>query len=142
MGMLIYKKRHKKKIIARSVNKYLSRVMFAFYGMKAAVSSVLMPKQVETARRVISRITKRTGKVVIRVFFTEPITKKALASRMGKGVGPVKLWIARIPKGMVFLEIGNVSKLLAFKAFKAASLRLPMKVEFVSRDVYTKTKFN
>jgi large subunit ribosomal protein L16 len=90
MQTIIYKKRHKKKIVSKT-QEYVGNIYFGYFGLKAMTTGVLTAKQIETARRVISRMTKRSGKVYIRVFFHHPLTKKPSLSRMGKGVGAIKL---------------------------------------------------
>ena len=89
MKVKVYKKIHKIKISAL-INKKLSTIKYGVHGLKTITPGVLTAKQIETARRVISRATKRIGKVFIRVFFNLPITKKPLLSRMGKGCGVIK----------------------------------------------------
>jgi large subunit ribosomal protein L16 len=86
-----YKKLHnnKKKIIV--LKQFLSIIKFGFCGLKALNYGYLNGKQLEIVRRVIARITKRVGKIIIRIFFFQSITKKPLLSRMGKGAGPIKL---------------------------------------------------
>ena len=137
MQIVKYKKQYKKKFNTVKTE-FLGTVQVGSYGLKAISSGFLTAKQLETARRVIARITKRTGKILIRVFFNQPLTKKPLLTRMGKGSGPIKNWVLYVKKGIVILETNNISKKLAFKAFKAASLRLPVNVDFVSREVYSK----
>ena len=128
----IYIKQHKIKI-SSLMNKKLTTIKYGFYGLKIVTPGILTPKQIETARRVISRETKRIGKIFIRIFFSLPITKKPLMSRMGKGCGVIKKWIAVVKSGTVILEINGVSKRLAKNALKLASLRLPLKVNIISR---------
>jgi large subunit ribosomal protein L16 len=89
MRINIYKKKHKIKKISL-VKNYAGNIQFGFYGIKSLESGILLTQEVETIRRTISKITKRAGKVLIRVFFSQPITKKPLKSRMGKGVGIIK----------------------------------------------------
>jgi|688.fasta_scaffold2465228_1 large subunit ribosomal protein L16 len=89
MPINIYKKKHKIKKISLVTN-YVGNIQFGFYGIKSLESGILLTQEVETIRRIIARITKRTCKIVIRVFFSQPITKKPLKSRMGKGVGIIK----------------------------------------------------
>lgn len=139
MQIINYKKRHKKKFIT-STTEFLTTIKIGSYGLKAISSGFLTAKQLETARRVIARVTKRVGKILIRVFFNQPLTKKPLLTRMGKGSGPVKGWVFYVKKGIVLLETNNVSKKLAFMAFKSAGLRLPIKLDFIVRDVYNKIK--
>jgi len=89
MRINIYKKKHKKKI-SGLIKNYLGNIKFGVYGIKVLESGILLTEEVETIRRVVSRITKRLSKFIIRVFFFQPITKKPLKSRMGKGVVVIK----------------------------------------------------
>ena len=89
MRINIYKKKHKIKKIS-GIKQYAGNIQFGFYGIKSLESGILLTQEVEAIRRVISRITNRICKVLIRVFFSQPITKKPLKSRMGKGVGIIK----------------------------------------------------
>ena len=90
MEIIKYKKKHKKIIFLNILTKFLGSIQYGYFGIKAISSGVLTVKQVETVRRIFVRITKRTGKLFIRVFFQQPLTAKALMSRMGKGVGSIK----------------------------------------------------
>jgi large subunit ribosomal protein L16 len=89
MGINTYKKYHKKNKILKSERKDLRTVKKGLYGLKALTSGIVTPEQLETARRIVSRITKRIGKIFINVFCNYPQTKKPLLSRMGKGVGGI-----------------------------------------------------
>lgn len=135
MQINIYKKKHKKKKIGL-IKHYSGNIQFGLYGIKAIESGILLTQEIEAIRRVISRITKRTGKLLIRIFFCQPITKKPLKSRMGKGVGIIKFWIAFVKKGMVLLEISYISKNLASLVFKTVNLRFSLKVNLVAREIY------
>jgi len=85
----IFKQKHKLKFQKVTTNS-LGVVKFGSYGLKATASGLITAKQLEAARRVIARTTKRTGKIIIRIFFGQPVTKKPLLTRMGKGSGPIK----------------------------------------------------
>lgn len=85
----LYKKRHKIKNKEKKINNFLGTLKFGEYGLKACSSGELTAKQVESMRRILVQVTRRIGKVKIRVFFQQPITKKPLHSRMGKGCGAV-----------------------------------------------------
>ena len=136
MQKIIYKKQHKKKGNYLSSSKYVGVIQYGVVGLKAAVSGVLTFKQVETARRVIARVMKRSGKIFIRVFFSHPLTKKPLLTRMGKGMGVLKEWVAVVKKGMIIIEVESVKIELGLKALNTASLRLSMKTYVVQRDVW------
>jgi large subunit ribosomal protein L16 len=89
MRIKIYKKKYKIKHIKKT-NNYTGNIQFGTYGLKAMESSIFLSQELEAIRRMVSRLTKRLSKVLIRVFFSQPITKKPLKSRMGKGVGVLK----------------------------------------------------
>jgi large subunit ribosomal protein L16 len=112
-----------------------SKVSFGEYGLKATGRGRITARQIESARRAITRHIKRGGKVWIRVFPDKPITKKPLEVRQGKGKGPVEYWVAQIQPGRVLFEIEGISEALAREAFKLASAKLPFLTTFTSRTV-------
>lgn len=112
-----------------------SSVSFGDYGLKATERGRLTARQIEAARRAISRHVKRGGKMWIRVFPDKPISKKPLEVRMGKGKGSVEYWVAQIRPGSMLYEIQGVSEELAREAFKLAAAKLPVKTVFTSRTV-------
>ncbi|MGH8548263.1 MAG: 50S ribosomal protein L16 [Methylococcales bacterium] len=112
-----------------------SRVSFGEYGLKAVARGRLTARQIESARRAITRHVKRTGKLWIRVFPDQPISKKPLEVRMGKGKGSVEYWIAQIKPGSMLYEIQGVPEETAREAFKLASAKLPIKTKFTIRTV-------
>lgn len=134
MNTILYKKRHKIKLSCIT-KKNANVIKYGFYALKAVVPGVLTAKQVEASRRVVSRETKRIGKIFIRVFFNLAKTKKPLLSRMGKGCGPIKKWIAIVQKGTIILELNGVSKRASINALNAASIKLPLKVSVVERAI-------
>jgi len=85
----LYRKKYKKKL-RNGINKFLGQIQFGFYGVFALESGVLLENQLEVVRRILSRLTKRLSKIFIRISFFQPLTKKPLKSRMGKGVGVIK----------------------------------------------------
>jgi large subunit ribosomal protein L16 len=85
-----YKKYHKKKNICKFEKNKLISIKRGLYAIKTLNSGILTPKQLETARRIIAKITKRLGKIIINIFFKHPLTKKPLLSRMGKGSGNIE----------------------------------------------------
>ena len=111
------------------------KVSFGEYGLKATTRGRLTARQIESARRAITRHVKRGGKIWIRVFPDKPITKKPLEVRMGKGKGSVEYWVAQIKPGSMLYEIQGVSEDLAREAFKLAAAKLPIKTTFASRTV-------
>jgi large subunit ribosomal protein L16 len=112
-----------------------SKVSFGEYGLKSADRGRMTARQIEAARRTITRYVKRGGKLWIRVFPDVPITKKPIEVRQGKGKGNVEYWIAQIQPGRMLYEIEGVSEEVAREAFKLAAAKLPFKTSFVSRTV-------
>ena len=112
-----------------------SKVSFGEYGMKATGRGRVTARQIEAARRTITRKVKRGGKLWILVFPDKPITKKPLEVRQGKGKGNVEYWVALVQPGRVLYEIEGVSEELAREAFALAAAKLPIKTTFVSRTV-------
>ena len=110
-----------------------SKVSFGEYALKATGRGRITARQIEAARRAMTRHIKRGGKVWIRVFPDKPITKKPLEVRQGKGKGPVEYWVALVQPGRVLFEIEGVSEELARDAFKLASAKLPFKAAFAKR---------
>jgi large subunit ribosomal protein L16 len=128
-----YRKLHKGK--NRGLAQRGNKVSFGEFGLKATTRGRITARQIEAARRVISRSVKRTGKVWIRIFPDKPITKKPLEVRMGKGKGNVEYWVALIQPGLMLYEIEGVSEELARDAFRLAAAKLPVQTTFVSRTV-------
>ncbi|MGQ9660122.1 MAG: 50S ribosomal protein L16 [Thermochromatium sp.] len=112
-----------------------NRVSFGEFGLKAIERGRLTARQIEAARRAISRSVKRGGKLWIRVFPDKPITKKPLEVRMGKGKGNVEYWVALVQPGSMLYEIEGVSEELAREAFKLASAKLPVQTRFEKRTI-------
>jgi len=128
-----FRKQHKgrNRGLAQSGNK----VSFGEYGLKATGRGRLTARQIEAARRTITRTVKRGGKLWIRVFPDKPISKKPLEVRMGKGKGNVEYWVAQIQPGRMLYEIEGVSEELAREAFELASAKLPVGTTFVKRMI-------
>jgi large subunit ribosomal protein L16 len=112
-----------------------SSVSFGEFGLKAADRGRMTARQIEAARRTITRRVKRGGKLWIRVFPDKPITKKPLEVRQGKGKGNVEYWVAQIQPGRMLYEIEGVTEELAREAFKLAAAKLPFKTAFAKRTV-------
>lgn len=112
-----------------------SSVSFGEFGLKAVERGRLTARQIEAARRAMTRHVKRDGKIWIRVFPDKPITQKPLEVRMGKGKGSVEYWVAQIQPGKVLFEMEGVSRELAKEAFDLAKAKLPFKVIFEERKV-------
>lgn len=110
-------------------------VSFGEYGLKATAHGVITSRQIEAARRAISRCIKRGGRLWIRIFPDKPMTKKPLEVRQGKGKGPVEYWVSVIRPGKVIFELEGVTKELAEEAFALASAKLPIGTTFVVRTI-------
>lgn len=112
-----------------------NKVSFGDYGLKATTRGRITARQIEAARRTITRHIKRGGKLWIRIFPDKPITKKPLEVRQGKGKGNVEYWVAQIQPGKVLYEIEGIPENLAREAFMLAAAKLPVKTTFVNRTV-------
>ncbi|MBK6961403.1 MAG: 50S ribosomal protein L16 [Porticoccaceae bacterium] len=128
-----FRKQHKGR--NRGLAERGSKVSFGEYGLKAIGRGRLTARQIEAARRVITRRIKRGGKVWIRVFPDKPITQKPLEVRMGKGKGNVEYWVALVQPGRVLYEMEGVPEEVAREAFTLAAAKLPMATTFVKRSV-------
>jgi large subunit ribosomal protein L16 len=112
-----------------------SKVSFGEYGLKATGRGRITARQIEAARRAMTRHIKRGGKIWIRVFPDKPISKKPLEVRQGKGKGNVEYWIAQVQPGRMLYEMEGVSEDIAREAFRLAAAKLPVSTTFVSRTV-------
>lgn len=109
-------------------------VSFGNFALKAIKHGRITSRQIESARRAMTRAIKRQGKVWIRIFPDKPITKKPLEVRMGKGKGNVEYWVALVQPGKILYEIDGVSEELAREAFRLASAKLPIKSAFAFKE--------
>ena len=112
-----------------------SKVSFGEYAVKATGRGRITARQIEAARRTMTRHIKRGGKIWIRIFPDKPITGKPLEVRQGKGKGNVEYWVAQIQPGRVLYEVEGVSEDLAREAFALAAAKLPVQTAFVKRSV-------
>ncbi len=128
-----FRKQHKGR--NRGLAQSGSNVSFGEFGLKAVGRGRITARQIEAARRAITRSVKRGGKLWIRVFPDKPITKKPLEVRMGKGKGNVEYWVALVQPGRMLYEIEGVSEELAREAFKLAAAKLPMQTTFTKRTI-------
>ena len=112
-----------------------TEVNFGEYGLKSTAFGQLTARQIEAARRSISRYVKRGGKMWIRVFPDKPITKKPIEVRMGAGKGGVEYWVAQIQPGRMIYEIEGVDEATAREAFRLAAAKLSVTTQFVTRTV-------
>ncbi len=112
-----------------------SKVSFGEYGLKATTRGRVTARQIEAARRAMTRHIKRGGKIWIRLFPDKPISKKPLEVRQGKGKGNVEYWVAQVQPGRMLYEMEGVSEEIAREAFKLAAAKLPILTSFVTRTV-------
>jgi len=112
-----------------------NKVSFGEYGLKATGRGRITARQIEAARRTMTRRIKRGGKIWIRVFPDKPITEKPLEVRMGKGKGSVEYWIAEVQPGKMLYEMEGVAEDVARDAFTLAAAKLPVPTTFVNRTV-------
>ncbi len=126
-----FRKQHKGR--NRGLAQRGSSVSFGEYGLKTIDRGRLTSRQIEAARRAMTRHVKRGGKIWIRVFPDKPITKKPLEVRQGKGKGNVEYWVALIQPGKVLYEMSGVTEEVAREAFDRASAKLPVRTAFVTR---------
>ncbi|MDC8011536.1 50S ribosomal protein L16 [Tahibacter soli] len=112
-----------------------TKVSFGEYGLKSTEFGALTARQIEAARRCITRFVKRGGKLWIRVFPDKPITKKPIEVRMGSGKGNVEYWVAPVQPGRMLYEIEGVDEASAREAFRLAAAKLSVKTQFVTRTV-------
>jgi len=136
---MLQPKRTKFRKLHKGRNRGLSlrgnKVSFGEYGLKAAERGRITARQIEAARRALTRHIKRGGKVWIRLFPDKPITKKPLEVRQGKGKGNVEYWVCQIQPGRMLYEMEGVSEEIAREAFRLAAAKLPVQTAFVARTV-------
>lgn len=106
---------------------------FGSFGLKALEPERITARQIEAARRAISRAMKRQGRLWIRLFPDVPVSKKPPEVRQGKGKGSVEYWICRVKPGRIMFEVDGVSETIAREAFTLAAAKLPIKTKFVMR---------
>ena len=126
-----FRKAHKGRIHGKA--KGGSKLNFGSYGLKALTAERVTARQIEAARRAMTRHMKRAGRVWIRIFPDKPISKKPAETRMGKGKGPPEYWIANVKPGRIMFEVEGISREEAEVAMKNASYKLPIKTKFVTR---------
>lgn len=112
-----------------------SKVSFGTIGLQSTSRGRLTARQIEAARRAMTRHVKRGGKIWIRVFPDKPISKKPLEVRMGKGKGSVEYWVAEIKPGKMLYEMEGVNEEIAREAFRLAAAKLPVNTRIVTRTV-------
>ncbi len=117
----------------KGVAKGGTELNFGAYGLKALEPERVTARQIEAARRAMTRHMKRAGRVWIRIFPDVPVTKKPTEVRMGKGKGSVEFWAAKVKPGRIMFEIDGVPREVAEEALRLAAMKLPIKCRFVSR---------
>jgi len=135
--MLLPKKvKHRKQFKGRMKGsaKGGTELNFGDFGLQATECGWLSSRQIEAARRAMTRYVKRGGKIWIRIFPDKPLTKKAAETRMGKGKGSPDSWVAVIKPGVMLYEMQGVSEEIAREALRLGAHKLPMKTKFVSRE--------
>ena len=126
-----FRKQHKGRI--HGLAKGGSTLSFGSYGLKALTPERVTARQIEAARRAITREMRRAGRLWIRIFPDVPVTDKPAEVRMGKGKGAVEFWVARVKPGRIMFELGDVDEELARRAFALGAAKLPVKCKFVKR---------
>lgn len=126
-----FRKAHKGRIHGNA--KGGTTLTFGSYGLKATSPDRVTARQIEAARRVITRHMKRAGRVWIRIFPDVPVTQKPAEVRQGKGKGSVEYWVAKVKPGRIMFEIDGVTPDVAKRAFELAAAKLPLKTRFVTR---------
>ena len=128
-----FRKAHKGRIHGLATS--AKDLAFGQYGLKAIEPERVTARQIEAARRALTRHMKRSGQVWIRVYPDVPVTKKPLEVRMGSGKGNVEYWVAKIQPGRMLYEMDGVTETEAREAFRLAAAKLPVPCMFVSRTV-------
>ncbi len=127
-----FRKQHKGRIKGEAKGGF--DLNFGSFGLKAIQPERVTARQIEAARRAMTRHMKRQGRVWIRIFPDVPVTSKPTEVRMGKGKGSVDYWAAKVKPGRVMFEIDGVSDLIAEEALRLAAMKLPIKTRIVRRE--------
>ncbi len=126
-----YRKAHKGRIHGHA--KGGASLNFGSFGLKAMTPGRITSRQIEAARRTLTRHMKRSGRVWIRIFPDVPVSTKPAEVRQGKGKGTPEYWIARVKPGRIMFEVDGVPETVARRAFELASAKLPNQTKFVQR---------
>ena len=126
-----YRKAHKGRIHGNA--KGGTRLVFGAYGLKALRPARITARQIEAARRAVTRHMKRAGRVWIRIFPDVPVSQKPAEVRQGKGKGTPEFWACRVKPGRILFEVDGVSSTVAREAFQLAAAKLPIHTRFVAR---------
>jgi len=126
-----FRKQHKGRIHGLASSG--TQLNFGAFGLKATTPGRVTARQIEAARRAITRHMKRAGRVWIRIFPDVPVSKKPTEVRMGKGKGAPELWVARVKPGRIMFEIDGVPEPIAGEALRLGAAKLPIRTRFVER---------
>jgi large subunit ribosomal protein L16 len=126
-----FRKAHKGRI--KGIASSGAELAFGHFGLKALEPDRITARQIEAARRALTRHMKRSGRVWIRIFPDVPVSKKPLEVRMGSGKGAPEFWVVRVKPGRILFEVDGVSTQLAREALTLAAAKLPVKTRFVQR---------
>jgi large subunit ribosomal protein L16 len=126
-----FRKQHKGRI--KGAAKGGTELNFGTYGLKAQEPARVTARQIEAARRAMTRHMKRAGRVWIRIFPDVPVSKKPTEVRMGKGKGAPEFWASKVKPGRIMFEIDGVSRQIAEEALRLAAAKLPIRTRFVAR---------
>ncbi len=126
-----FRKAHKGRIHGKA--KGGTTLNFGSFGLKALTPDRVTARQIEAARRALTRHMKRAGRVWIRIFPDIPVSQKPAEVRQGKGKGSPEFWVARVKPGRVIFEVDGVTKEIAKRAFELAAAKLPLQTKFVTR---------
>jgi large subunit ribosomal protein L16 len=126
-----FRKQHKGRIHGNATSG--TELNFGSFGLKAVEPERVTARQIEAARRALTRHMKRAGRVWIRIFPDIPVSKKPTEVRMGSGKGSTEYWASRVKPGRVMFEVDGVPRAIAEEAFRLASAKLPIKTRFVAR---------
>jgi large subunit ribosomal protein L16 len=126
-----YRKQHKMKMKGNAMRG--NQIAFGSFGIKAIQGKWITSRQIEAARRAVTRFMKREGQVWIRIFPDKPITKKPAEVRMGKGKGALDHYVAVVRPGTILFEVDGVSKEIAQEALRLAAQKLPITTKFIIR---------
>ncbi|MCP4384619.1 MAG: 50S ribosomal protein L16 [Hyphomicrobiales bacterium] len=126
-----FRKQHKGRIHGRATAG--TDLTFGAYGIKALEPERVTARQIEAARRAITRHMKRAGRLWIRIFPDVPVSKKPTEVRMGKGKGTPELWVCRVKPGRIMFEVDGVAPELAREALRLGAAKLPVRTRFVQR---------
>ena len=127
-----FRKQHKGRIHGEAKGGFL--LNFGSFALKATEPERVTARQIEAARRAITREMKRQGRVWIRVFPDLPVSKKPTEVRMGKGKGSIEFWAARVKPGRIMFEIDGVSEIIAREALRLGAMKLPVTTRVVARE--------